>query len=93
MSVKYPGQMIIRCPDEMHAEIKAAAEHRRSMNAEILHRLSTWSEGEVPVQNANQQHMRATLATVRELEAAADRAFAACQRLGIRVHSTEGERK
>jgi len=86
MTAKQPGQMIIRCSPGLHAEIKAAAKaNRRSMNAEILHRLGAWSEGEVSTDNASPQQIRATLALVAELEATADRAYAACQRLGIKI--------
>lgn len=88
-TAKYPGQMIVRCPVEIHAEIKATAKaNRRSINAEIIHRLSTWSDGGVLPGDPNPQ-IRGTLSLVMELEVNARSAYEACKLLGIKLGGAE----
>lgn len=84
------SQFNLRLPNHTHDEIKAAAAASgRSMNAELLYRLSTWkAPGSAPPQTVggiDLTETRAALSLVKQLEAAAVSAFEACQLLGIRI--------
>lgn len=86
-----PAQFNMRLPQEVHDQIKAdALANGRSMNSEILYRLSTWSPPEEePVApgggNLSIAKTREALALVRQLETAAHSAYEACQKLGIKL--------
>ena len=91
MASRNVAQFNLRLPDDVRDRIKADADaNGRSMNAEVLYRLQTWAkpgEGQV-VDGVDTSQAREALALVKQLEAAANSAFDACQRLGINLNRT-----
>ncbi len=86
MSNQASDKYIVRLPDGMRDEIKVAARAAgRSMNAEIVHRLEAYrAPGRIEIEVDTAPIVAATEACER-LAKAADTAFAACERLGIRT--------
>ena len=93
----YPSQtadkFMLRLPDGMRQSLKDAAHtSRRSINAEIIHRLSTWREPKLGglstssiAFDVDTTEITEALGLVKQLAESAKEAFAACEKLGIKI--------
>ena len=89
-------KFMLRLPGNMRAELKSAAKiANRSLNAEIVYRLSTWKSpesatgGSALVVDVDSSQVEAAVKLLGQLEAAALSAHAACRGLGIKIGGEE----
>lgn len=80
-------QFNLRLPADMHEAIKdSASRNGRSINAELVYRLSTWKQpGAQEVGGVDVAAARDALALIKQLDASARSAYEACQKLGIKL--------
>ena len=85
-------QFRLRLPPELHAMVQSAASaNNRTINAQIVHMLSTWREPAAsgsPAQigiAVDSSQVKDALHLVHQLQQAAEQANEACRKLGIKT--------
>lgn len=79
-------------PYQSQIDDKAAKQNERSLNAEIIHRLSTWRDPRTGTLSTSSigfdvdtTEITEALDLVKQLAESAKEAFAACEKLGIKI--------